>query len=93
MIKPVDLSEDFIQALKDNQIEYQRAELRYYDNILYSIEIYVECVGIGALDLKTLEDWGLPGAIISPVGPEMLSLYTGNITPKMIEKVIKEGGE
>jgi hypothetical protein len=90
---PIELSEDFIQALQEQSIEPQRAELRTYDDIRTAIEIYIECVGFGRLDFDILELWGLDGAIICGVGYQHLSIYHGDVTSETLKKIIKEGGE
>lgn len=90
---PVELNEDFIQALKDQSIEPQRAELRNYNNKRIAFEIYIECVGFGRSDFDLLELWGLSNAIVCGVGYQHLSIYHGDVTSDMIKKIIKEGGE
>jgi len=89
----VELNEDFIQDLKENAIEPQRAELRKYDNIRTGIEIYIECVGFGRSDFDILDKWGLDSAIVCGVGYEHLSIYHGDVTSDTIKKIVKEGGE
>lgn len=91
--RSVELNEDFIQALKDQSIEPQRAELRNCDNKRIAIEIYIECVGFGRSDFDLLELWGLDSAIVCGVGYEHLSIYHGDVTSDTIKKIIKEGGE
>lgn len=91
--RSVELNEDFIQALQENQIELQRAEIRIYDDKRIALEIYIECVGFGISDFDILDLWGLHDAIICGVGYEHLSIYHGDVTPDTIKKIIKEGGE
>lgn len=91
--KPIELSEDFIQALQSNQIEPQRAEIRIYPGKRIAIEIYIECVGFGFIDFDLLDRWGLHGAIICGVGYHSLSIYHGYVTSDVINKITKEGGE
>ena len=92
-IKSVELSEDFIQALQENAIEPERAEIRTYDDKRQAIEIYIECTGFGLSDFDILHLWGLHDAIICGVGYEHLSIYHGDISSDVIKKITKEGGE
>lgn len=91
--RSVELNEDFIQALQENQIYPQRAEVRTYDDKRTTIEIYIECCGVSAYDFEVLSNWGLSAAVVCPVGPQMMSIYDSYLSPDTINKIIKEGGE
>ena len=92
-IKSVELSEDFIQALQENAIEPDRAEIRIYDDNRTAIEIYIECTGFGLSDFDILDQWGLHAAIVCGVGFERLSIYHGDVSSDILKKIVKEGGE
>jgi hypothetical protein len=89
----VQLNEDFIQALQEQSIEPQRAEIRTYDDKRTAIEIYIECAGFGRSDFDILDQWGLESSIVCGVGYEHLSIYHGDVTSDTIKKIVKEGGE